>query len=361
MVSIDTWERGGIMKSEKIALYFKQGSSDKVYNASIEEADSNSFVVNFSYGRRGATLTTGTKTKTPVDYASARKIYDKLVKSKTSKGYAPGKQGSQYTDADTNDTGVRCQLLNFIEESNVTQFINDKDWWAQEKHDGKRMLIRKADTVTAINRKGLSVGAPDTIVHSAAKVKMSYLADGEAVGEKLFVFDILEFDNTDIKPEPYKKRLSHLESLGLKGAVTVVETAKTKKQKQQLFEKLKASGAEGIVFKEHSAPYTAGRPNSGGSQVKFKFYATASVIVTKINDKNSVAVAVLSGKKRTAVGNVTIPPNKEIPPVDSIAEVRYLYAYKGGSLYQPTYIGPRDDINMEDCVISQLKYKKDAV
>lgn len=350
------------MKSEKITLYFKQGSSDKVYNASIEEVDSKNFVVNFAYGRRGATLTTGTKTKTPVDYASAKKIYDKLVKSKTSKGYAPGKQGSQYvhTDADSNDTGVRCQLLNFIEESKVTQFINDKDWWAQEKHDGKRMLIRKADTVTAINRKGLSAGAPDVILNSAGKLEKSFLADGEAVGEKLFVFDILEFDNTDVKPEPYKKRLAHLESLGLKGAIILVETARTKKEKQQLFDKLKASGAEGIVFKKHSAPYTAGRPNSGGSQVKFKFYASASVIVTKINDKNSVAVAVLSGKKQVPVGNVTIPPNKEIPPVNSIAEVRYLYAYKGGSLYQPTYIGARDDINAEDCVISQLKYKKEA-
>jgi hypothetical protein len=67
------------MQSEKTSLYFKQGSSDKVYNASIEKADDNRFVVNFSYGRRGATLNTGTKTKIPVDYVSARKIFDKLV------------------------------------------------------------------------------------------------------------------------------------------------------------------------------------------------------------------------------------------------------------------------------------------
>ncbi len=135
------------MKSEKITLYFKEGNSDKVYHASIEEADSNSFVVNFAYGRRGATLKTGTKTTTPVDYAAAKKIYDALVRSKTSKGYAPGQDGGQYvhTDADARDMGVRCQLLNFIEDSEVTRLINDDDWWAQEKYDGKRMLIRKAD------------------------------------------------------------------------------------------------------------------------------------------------------------------------------------------------------------------------
>jgi len=350
------------MKSEQITLYFKQGTSDKIYKASLEEVGNDSFVVNFAYGRRGSTLTTGTKTQTPVDYASAKKEYDKLVKSKTSKGYMPGEETSQYvhTDADTKDTGIQCQLLNFLEESEVTQFINDKNWWLQEKHDGKRMLIRKTETVTAINRKGLEVGAPDTILNSASKVEQSYLVDGEAVGEKLFVFDILELNNTDVRPEPYKQRLSYLENLGLSDSIVVVETAKTKVKKQKLYDQLKAAGTEGVVFKKHAAPYTAGRPNSGGNQLKFKFYATATVIVTKINAKRSVAVAVIADDKQIAVGNVTIPSNKEIPTVNSIIEVRYLYAYKEGNLYQPTYLGIRDDMDLEDCLISQLKYKKET-
>ncbi len=90
-----------------------------------------------------------------------------------------------------------------------------------------------------------------------------------------------------------------------------------------------------------------------------QFYATASV-VTKINAKRSVAVAILAEERRVGVGNVTIPPNKDVPTVNSVIEVRYLYAYPGGSLYQPTYIGVRDDVGVKDCVISQLKYKKDA-
>jgi len=348
------------MKSENITLYFKKGTSDKVYTASIEEAGTGSFVVNFAYGRRGATLKTGTKTKNPVDYDSAKKIYDKLVKSKTAKGYKPGKAGPQYTDNDTKDTGIQCQLLNFIEESQAVQYITNNEWWAQEKYDGKRMLLHKTDTITAINRRGLSVGAPDKIINRAAKVDRSFLVDGEAVGEKLFVFDILEIDNEDIRPLPYEQRLSNLESLGLNRAIVVVKTAKTKKTKQNLYKKLKSSGAEGIVFKMYDAPYTEGRPNSGGTQVKFKFYNTASVIVTKINDKRSVGVAVIAKKKQVEVGNVTIPPNKDIPPLNSVIEVRYLYAYQGGSLYQPMYIHVRDDIDAKDCLISQLKYKKDA-
>jgi bifunctional non-homologous end joining protein LigD len=250
--------------------------------------------------------------------------------------------------------------LNFIEEAEAERLIKDDDWWAQEKYDGKRMLLHKADAVTAINRNGLSVGAPDAIIKCAGRVDQTYLVDGEAVGETLFVFDLLEIDTIDVRSTPYSQRLSQLESLGLRGAIVVAETVKISQEKQRFYDRLRAAGAEGIVFKHQAAPYTAGRPNSGGTQVKFKFYATASVVVTQINAKRSVAVAVLDGEQSVEVGNVTIPPNKEVPAVNSIVEVRYLYAYQGGSLYQPTYLGVRDDLRVEDCGIAQLKYKKET-
>ena len=355
------------MKSENITLYFQQGGSDKVYSASLEEVENEQFVVNFAYGRRGATLKTGTKTKKPVDYGTAKKAYDQLVKSKTSKGYKPGTEGPQYvhTDRDSRDTGVQCQLLNFVEESQVAEYIQDDGWWAQEKQDGKRMLLHKTtadgDTkITAINRTGLSVGAPDVVIQQAKSIDQNYLVDGEAVGETLYLFDLLEISGDDARSMPYEQRLSHLESLGLSEPIVVVETAKTTAEKQQLYERLQAAGSEGIVFKKHDASYTAGRPNSGGTQMKLKFYDTASVIVTKVNDKRSVGMAVLDDGKQVDIGNVTIPPNKEVPAEDSIVEVRYLYAYEGGSLYQPTYIGVRDDMTMADCVIKQLKYKQET-
>jgi len=81
------------------------------------------------------------------------------------------------------------------------------------------------------------------------------------------------------------------------------------------------------------------------------------VIVTQINAKRSVAVAVRDGEQFIEVGNVTIPPNQDVPAVNTVIEVRYLYAYPGGSLYQPTYLGVRDDLGVDDCVLAQLKYK----
>ena len=58
---------------EHITLYFKQGTSDKVYQAGIEKRP-DGCVVNFAYGRRGATLTTCTKTSVPVPHDDAKHL-----------------------------------------------------------------------------------------------------------------------------------------------------------------------------------------------------------------------------------------------------------------------------------------------
>ncbi len=76
------------MSTENISLYFKDDKSDKVYNATLEKSDG-LFIVNFAYGKRDGNLKAGTKTKEPVAYDKAKAIYDKLVKSKTDKGYKP--------------------------------------------------------------------------------------------------------------------------------------------------------------------------------------------------------------------------------------------------------------------------------
>jgi bifunctional non-homologous end joining protein LigD len=80
--------------------------------------------------------------------------------------------------------------------------------------------------------------------------------------------------------------------------------------------------------------------------------------VAKANgNKRSVALELRDGTRRVPVGNVTIPANHTIPPAGSVVEVKFLYAYPGGSLFQPVYLGPRDDVGVDACVLSQLKYK----
>ncbi|MCB9763295.1 MAG: hypothetical protein H6739_26250 [Alphaproteobacteria bacterium] len=71
----------------QIRLQLTDGRSDKVYEVDLVELSPDRCVVNFRYGRRGAALRDGSKTVLPVAQAEAQGIFDKLVQSKTVKGY----------------------------------------------------------------------------------------------------------------------------------------------------------------------------------------------------------------------------------------------------------------------------------
>lgn len=188
----------------------------------------------------------------------------------------------------------------------------------------------------------------------------SVTIDGELINNKLFAFDYLMEDLS------YKERLVLLEanygSYNLEHVV-VVYTAFSSVAKQTLFDELKAQGKEGIVFKDLRAKYTPGRPASGGTQLKFKFCETATCIVSTVSStKRSVSLVLIDDHGMDIlVGNATIYPNFDMPKPGDLVEIKYLYAYKGGSIYQPVYLGVRTDIDRAECVLSQLKYKAPPV
>ena len=345
---------------ESTTLYYRQGSSDKVYQASLVPQDGG-YVVNIAFGRRGSTLSTGTKTSTAVNYDAARAIYDKLLKEKTAKGYTPGEDGTPYQHSEKTNTVIHCQLLNPIGDDQIEKLLIDPSWWMQPKYDGRRLLIQKiGSTLTGINRLGLSVAPPPMIAAEVANLPLDVVLDGEAVGDEYHAFDLLCIEK-DVHRLPYVER--HLRLMNLLASfqhphIQMVKTAITAEQKRELFDALKKANAEGVVFKQVDAPYIAGRPASGGPQLKYKFCETASFIVGSVNGKRSVSLSLLNGKSFVDAGNVTIPANHDIPKAGNVVEVRYLYAFKeSGAIYQPVYLGTRDDIDPAECLVSQLKYK----
>jgi len=355
-----------LTKLENITLYYRKDGSDKVYQCAIETAGER-FVVNYAHGRRGQTLNTGTKTNVPVDYDSAKRIFDQLVKEKKNHPKTPyyeGEDGTPYHQPDSAErfTGLLPQLLNPIEEVEVSPLISDKNWVMQQKFNGRRMLIKKGDVeIHGINKKGCLIGLPETVFQDIYKLPGNFVLDGESVGDVFYAFDLLVLNGEDIRPLSYHERLTSLMNLLASAQhrfIKYATTAFSKQEKTRLYQELKKGNQEGVVFKRLDAPYIPGKPNSGGAQLKHKFYATLSAVVAKINVQRSVEVRLLNCEGWIPCGNVTIPANHKIPKVGQVVEVRYLYAHKeSNALVQPIYEGPRDDVDVSECVLSQIKYK----
>ena len=346
---------------ESITLYYRDGRSDKVYQASIEPTQSG-FVVNFAYGRRGSTMNTGTKTQSPVSFEEAQTIHSKLIREKLAKGYTPGANGTPYSSPERSlPTGIAPQLLNPVDEEHLDALLDSPDYYLQQKHDGRRLLVQKSEEgIRGINRRGLECGLPETIRVAAKKIEGYWLIDGEAVGETLHAFDILELEGVDLRGASYFKRLAVLMNL-LMGAqqntIRWTDPWIDPFQKRRKFQELQNELAEGVVFKHKDAPYTAGRPSSGGAQLKYKFVETASVLVTAINGPRSIGIGFID--HTGTAGNVAIPSNHSVPEIGAVVEVRYLYAMPESlALYQPVYLGERNDIDPSECTSGQLKFRK---
>ena len=345
-------------KGGEVSLYFQQGSSDKEYHIQLKQ-QGEGYVVNFQYGRKGKALKAGTKTATPVSLPEAEKIYNKLLSSKVSKGYVV--DASVQEEFSGNPVAPKTvhklpQLLNMVFTTN--EFINDDSYLAQEKMDGeRRLVIINPEGSMGLNKKGQEVPLPNKIINS---INNDCVIDGEIIGNTLYAFDILSLDGVDLEGDPCVERISTLNTLKFGDGVKVVKTAYNTEEKQELFNKLEREHREGIVFKKKDAPYTHGRPNSGGNQLKYKFYKTATFIVANITPgKRSVGLELLDNGNKVFMGKVTIPPNQDIPKVGDFVEVRYLYAYKGGAIFQPTYLSKREDSDLTDATLSQIIYKSD--
>jgi bifunctional non-homologous end joining protein LigD len=354
------------MQNESVSLYYRDGGSDKVYQAQLEQVGQG-WTVKFQYGRRGNTLQTGTKTAQPIGYDNAKEVYDALIVSKTSKGYTPGTEGTPYAGSELARrlSGLVPQLLNAIDEELVNRLIEDDDWMMQEKMDGTRLMNRNAGgAVIGSNRKGFVIPISRLIESRLQEPPcQDFVVDGEAIGDTFWMFDLLETDGVDYRDADALSRWYQLSTLFGnydKGysAIRIVDTYVSTSEKRAAFDRLAEAGAEGVVFKRKNSFYAPGRPNSGGDQLKFKFVQSCTCFVRAINvGKRSVAVGMATGMELVGVGNVTIPINSQIPNEGALIEVRYLYAYPGGSLYQPDYRGVRTDLDCADD-ISVLKYKQ---
>ncbi|ADU38019.1 DUF6891 domain-containing protein [Variovorax paradoxus] len=342
-------------------LYFTGQGSDKVYQVHLRPKD-DGWVVDYGNGRRGGTLATGTKTSSPVAFEAALKIYEKVVKEKTSKGYTPDQSGALYTSTDLAGriSGELPQLPTLILEEQVARYFDDAGWGLQEKADGEnRILLIEGETVRGTNRRGLFVDIPQawTGAAGAASTGRTVIA-GEHVGDAFKAFDLLELDGQDLRGAPFIERFGHLQKAAARLPwMVVLDLETTAEGKRHRAAQLLAAHGEGYVLKALAAPFAAGRSTTS---LKFKFNQSATCEVIRVNAQRSVAVGLRDETGAMVdMGNVTVPPNETLPAVGTLVEVRYLYRYAGGKFEQPVYKGQRPDMTSEDAVLSQVTRIKD--
>ena len=356
------------------SLFFKEGGSDKVYYAQVSP-EGGGFSVTFSYGRRGSALQSGSKTAAgPVAEAEAVKIFDKLVKEKTGKGYKPmaGEASSPQVEALVSakvDTGLRSQLPIEAEESEAKRLLGDGLYLLQEKMDGHHKISKKErDKITTANKKGQEVPTSSELASALRSLKDDCVIDYEQIGDAFHVFDLLTLGNKDLRPVAYESRYRALETmlspLPSGSPVKLVRAAFSATEKRAMWDAIQSAKGEGVIFKVRSRPFSPGKEKDR-AMLKFKFYATLSAIVDGVTKgKRSISVSLVAAggvsAERVPVGKCTVPANHNIPAEGDVVEIRYLYAYRGGSLFQPTYLGQRDDVDHQECSTAQLKFKPEG-
>jgi len=366
------------MQAKSVSLRLKAGSSDKAYTAELKQ-EGDGWVVHCANGRYGGTLKPQIKTPTPVSFEDADKIYTKIVNEKTRKGYTEGGDGVAFAGTENAGrvTGLQPQLLNPTTEEELLEVIAREpgQWVAQIKFDGERRGLKVENgQVIAANKLGLEVpvrGEFSQAVEALAAAGLTdFTIDCEDMGKYLVPFDVLSIDGKDLTNQSTNARLVQLDAFrNLCAKAHVDDTMRCAetwviddvKFAKDLIARHREKKAEGLVFKRFDAPYVAGKPNSGGDQVKLKFYNDITVRVSgHTMGKRSVSMELLHDGDWTEVGKVTIPASEEIPAVGALIDVEYLYAYKGGALFQTIFRGVRTDYLEADCITDKLFYKPEG-
>lgn len=362
------------MKS--IKLFFQEGSSDKLYNATIVK-DGDLYTVTCEWGRRGGGLQQGSKA-VRVALAVAQKKYDSLVREKTNKGYqeitedvqpaavAPpeGEGSGSRVGTKRPRVGPVAQLLKDIEDHELDAFLADDAMIAQQKIDGDRILVTIGDgELLVTNREGQVSERNPKHFAGLGYLPVGTIVDGELLDDgSYWLFDVLQVGDEDVRELGYLERWEKLDGElepALSGSVAVVPVAAGKKAKKKLHDQLRGAGAEGLVFKHRDAPYKAGRNTT---QRKHKFVKSADVIILE-NAGNAYLMAVYDGKSLFECGKVFAgTTNASRKALDAalarkerpVCEVRYLYATDDHQLFQPVFVRTRDDKAAKECLRGQL-------
>jgi bifunctional non-homologous end joining protein LigD len=340
------------------------GSSDKVYLLTLEE-EAHGWTVTCQYGRRGSALASQQKAVN-VTYLAAKKVYDKILREKLSKGYS---HTGQEAKAPVAPSGAAVdvlppELLEEVINGDAAKYLADPAYWMQDKSDGvSRGVVKQKGEIFGLNKRGQPVPLPAELVEELAKIELeTFQIDAELVGSKLVCRDLLIAD-VDVSQITYAGRFQLLTAIVHAAHVDLISLVKTwtDEEKAPAFVRQRQERREGVVFKLHSAPY---RPGRNGQHKKYKFIKTLSAIAGKpgATGKESVELFLYDDKwsnhKLQLCGTVSLIGKPAVKEGD-VVEVSYLYAQPSGLLSQARMQLVRTDVAPEECTTAQLIFKRE--
>lgn len=245
-------------------------------------------------------------------------------------------------------------LASVLPEAELENMIRNPDAVFQRKYDGERAIVSmRRSGIVRTNRNGIIKPLSASVEAELKKLlalpdfrdELETVIDGELMGDDFVAYDMLVQRDNDICSRSFDERFANLEMLlEDTNAGLLAATAYSEADKRAMVQQAQDEKWEGIMVRLGSTEYKPGR---GKSILKYKLWATCTCrVLSTGGTTRSVQVALRDDKDNEVFcGNVTVPPNQDIPEAYGLVEVRYLYAMEGGSLYQPTLLRPRDDID----------------
>jgi ATP-dependent DNA ligase len=260
---------------------------------------------------------------------------------------------------------VRLELGKWLSKNPLPSLVEDK-------YDGIRVFLFKSGDKLVLSSKHGGIYTPKSTPQVFSRVPEfthapnRMILDGEYVAKEakgLFLFDVLQVDNRDVRPKPLMDRKKILREI-LKGTGLEVDyaLARTVDKITELRDATVKQGREGVMVKNPQSTY--GQP---GSWLKLKRLDTVDVFVTGLVETKemratgiprswSVAVYDDDGKV-VELGNVgsmveRVDPRKV--KKDSVIEVRYQEVTRDRKLRAPFILRIRHDKTPDECLWAQL-------
>jgi ATP-dependent DNA ligase len=258
---------------------------------------------------------------------------------------------------------MKAMSYESIDPSVADRYLEDDGWVAEQKLDGVRVMIHSFKDSPA------KFGDP-AITFAAAAQWFERLApcfggvpaviDGELIIEtgEFWAYDLPYLPVMDVTPEtPFEVRRNVLEQivdLVAQPFVKLVPQARTTAEKRDLFERVQASGAEGVVFKRTTAKYHIGVRTR--DVLKAKFTKTMDVVITG-RDKGgkNAELSLMRDGELVVIGACSMIGKPDLQ-VGECAEVMFLYIADPNDprLYQPRLLRARPDKTPAGCEWRQV-------